>query len=113
MKKIKHQNYILDDQKIDFTKLEKKEVLSATSSMKLNLPTSSRYSGYVFKKSQYLGKWSKRWLIVRHDGLHSYNTDNHKETFFIQSETIKYIWTRFETVNDYFVLKIKHGVRKT
>lgn len=49
------------------------------------------------KRSQVLGNWETRFVVVKKDGIYSYK-DSMQEasySFEISSESIKYIWTRF------------------
>lgn len=54
-------------------------------------------------------------MVVKKDGIYSYKNSMQEEnySFFINSESVKYIWTRFEKTDGYLIIKIKHGIFKT
>ena len=53
--------------------------------------------GNIYKKSQIMGKWVKRFIVVKHNGIFSYKNPHLPEnpSFSIHQKSIKYIWTRF------------------
>ena len=54
-----------------------------------------RRYGRLYKKSQVLGKWDERLIVIKNDGLYSYKSWNEKHTMFISRYSVKEIWTRF------------------
>lgn len=54
-------------------------------------------------------------MVVRKNGIYSYKNSSQEEnySFCIASDSIKYIWTRFEKIDDFLVVKVKHGIFKT
>ncbi len=69
--------------------------------------------GFIYKKSQFLGNWELRFVVMNDEGLFYFKnpTDNH--SFSIKANSAKYLWTRFDIVNDRLVIKIKHGMEQT
>ena len=44
---------------------------------KINMGWNGIYSeGFIFKKSKYLKKWSKRYVVINSEGLFSYKEKN-------------------------------------
>lgn len=71
--------------------------------------------GNILKKSQVLGNWETRFVVIKKDGIYSYKDCNTQapHSFYINNSNIKYIWTRFDIHEKFLVIKIKHGVYKT
>lgn len=71
--------------------------------------------GNIYKKSQILGNWESRFIVIKTDGIYSYLDNNTAKThtFEIPSETVKYIWTRFNFHQGFLIIKVKHGISKT
>ena len=72
--------------------------------------------GKIYKKSQHLGVWSQRYVVIKSEGIYSYRDENKEEnySFFISKSNVKYMWTRLElTSSTFLVIKIKHGLLKT
>lgn len=69
--------------------------------------------GKIFKKSQILGKWEERLIVINKEGIYSYKRFNEKHSMFISGTTLKEIWTRFEIEEHRLVIKILHSSTKT
>mgnify|MGYP000866549187 FL=1 len=70
--------------------------------------------GFIYKKSQVLGKWDRRFVIINKRGLYSFKDQNEiKPTFSINAEDMKYMWTRFDIEMGDLVIKVKYGSSKT
>ena len=67
----------------------------------------------VLKKSQHLGKWDYRFIVINSEGLFSYRNPNEPYTLCIKGKSLKYIWTRFDMEKGHLVVKLKHGIDKT
>ena len=61
-----------------------------------NLIKSAYIFGKIYKKSQVLGKWQERFVVINRDGLFSYKGFNEKYSIHIQDKTIRELWTRFD-----------------
>ena len=75
----------------------------------LYAPFNGQIEGYVMKKSQFVGKWEKRFIRINYEGLKSYRNLNKSPTMVV-GETGE-LWTRFEYINGghFMVVKIKHS----
>ena len=51
--------------------------------------------GKIFKKSQILGRWEERLIVVNEMGLYSYKRFNEQHSMFIGAKSVKEVWTRF------------------
>lgn len=62
-----------------------------------------------------LGNWEKRYVVIKRNGIYSYRNSSQDEphSFYINNESIKYMWTRFEKIESFLIIKIKHGLYKT
>lgn len=69
--------------------------------------------GKLNKKSQVIGKWEERFIVINKEGLFSYKKFNEKHSWSIASGTIKEIWTRFEIQDNLLIVKVHHGSKKT
>lgn len=68
----------------------------------------------MHKKSQFLGKWERRYIIINKVGLYSFKDITDPEpSFVIYGTSIKYIWTRFEVELRDLIVKVKHGNSQT
>jgi hypothetical protein len=65
-------------------------------------------AGCLLKKSQFLGKWAERKMVVS-DRIESYR--NGKCTFSMRN--IREVWTRFDLYEEFLVVKVRHGSEKT
>ena len=65
-------------------------------------------AGDILKKSQYVGRWDLRKIVIT-DRIESFKND--VCTFEINN--IKEIWTRFDVHKDNLVVKLRHGLQKT
>lgn len=65
-------------------------------------------AGPLLKKSQYLGKWAERRMVVT-DRIESFRGG--KCTFSMRN--IRELWTRFDLHEDCLVVKVRHGLEKT
>lgn len=45
--------------------------------------------GKIFKKSQILGKWEERLIVINRDGIFSYKKFNEKHSMFIAGNSVK------------------------
>ena len=78
-----------------------------------NLITNAYIYGKLNKKSQVLGKWEERFIVINKEGLFSYKKFNEKHSWSIPSGGIKEMWTRFEVQDNLLIIKIHHGSKKT
>ena len=69
----------------------------------------SQVSGLIFKKSEVLGKWEKRFVKIGYMGLQSFKNQNTGPSLSI-NQTGE-LWTRFEYINgaSFIVVKLKHS----
>jgi hypothetical protein len=81
-----------------------------------SLATNDSYIyGNIMKRSQTIGKWEQRFVVIKKNGIFSYRNSCIKESysFHISNDSIKYLWTRFDFVSNSLIIKVKHGVTKT
>jgi len=70
--------------------------------------------GFIYKKSQVIGKWERRFIIINKRGLFSFKDQNQvKPSFTIPAEEVKYMWTRFDIEMGDLIIKVKFGSTKT
>ena len=70
--------------------------------------------GTIYKRSQLKLQWVERYVAIKESGIYSYHSSldtNH--TFFIPAGSIKYIWTRFDFIHSYLIVKIKYKFTQT
>lgn len=68
--------------------------------------------GLIYKKSKYLKKWDKRYTVISSCGFYSFkNVTDSNYSYFIKSDSITEIWTRFDLLenNEYLIIKLMHG----
>jgi hypothetical protein len=52
--------------------------------------------GRLNKKSQVLGKWEERFIVINKEGIYSYKKFHEKHTIHIAVGSIKEMWTRLD-----------------
>jgi hypothetical protein len=67
----------------------------------------------IFKKSQIIGAWEERFVIIKPDGLYSYRSLKSKPTMFISLKEVKEVQTQFEIYKDLLVVKLVYNTTKT
>lgn len=53
--------------------------------------------------------------MLNSEGVFSYKSGLKKEdySFFIDRRSIEYLWSRFDMIDNYLIVKIKHGMKQT
>lgn len=69
--------------------------------------------GKILKKSQMLGKWEERFIVINKEGIYSYKKFNEKHSMYIPNGQIREIWTRFEIIENMLIVKMEYGGTKT
>ena len=60
-----------------------------------SLVAGSLIYGKINKKSQVLGNWEERFILINKEGIFSYKKFNQKHSMFIAAGSINEMWTRF------------------
>lgn len=67
----------------------------------------------IFKKSQIIGTWEERFVVIKPDGLYSYRSLKSKPTMFISLKEMKELQTQFEIYKDLLVVKLVYNTTRT
>lgn len=67
----------------------------------------------ILKKSQIIGTWEERYVIIKPEGLYSYRILKSKPTMFISLKEIKEVQTQFEIYKELLVIKLIYNNTKT
>ena len=65
-------------------------------------------TGILLKKSQYLGRWDQRRMVIT-ERIQSFK----EEVCTFEIAGVRELWTRFEVHKDCLVVKVRHGMAKT
>ena len=69
--------------------LLKENFLEKTPGIPERMISKAKKYGKLYKKSQVLGNWEERFIVLNKDGIFSYKKFNEKPTIVISASTIK------------------------